>query len=356
MRQNVSGSQFVLIKERDFRVGADGRLIFTREFLLARGTCCGSRCLNCPFDHRRFSYQAKTSLKIISFVPSWTETFIAAGVVDAADANSLAIVGRTRFCIHPQDAVKNITVLGGTKNLHPNLASEVEKIRRLNPSCQIIAILDREENPRSYFDDLVSLGIQPFVTHVQRLPDVPREMKRIGDLLRAHEERDAARLFNEFAARFELVLSRRDRIQTDRILDRSLITAHSASDLNNQSKIQPAALLSAEQLAYVIWKAPWMVVSSKTLIASVLEYVLGRPEGSSESFLYAPGNSRYPVVADLPDSVLPIYSSEPFPFLKQADQLPPGLFVDGEIYSWFGIRLLRFLEEIQELSKSGKYS
>ena len=45
---------------------------------------------------------------MISMVPSWTETLIAAG------AN---VVGRTRFCVHPKDAVAVIPSFGGTKTL-----------------------------------------------------------------------------------------------------------------------------------------------------------------------------------------------------------------------------------------------
>ncbi|MBK7341222.1 MAG: hypothetical protein IPQ10_09600 [Saprospiraceae bacterium] len=33
----------------DYEMTEDGRLIFTRSFLLKRGTCCKCGCMNCPY-------------------------------------------------------------------------------------------------------------------------------------------------------------------------------------------------------------------------------------------------------------------------------------------------------------------
>ena len=46
-------------------------------------------------------------MRVVSLVPSWTETLIEAGV---------DVVGRTRFCLHPRDRVKSIPAVGGTKD------------------------------------------------------------------------------------------------------------------------------------------------------------------------------------------------------------------------------------------------
>lgn len=46
-----------------------------------------------------------------------------------------------------------------------------------------------------------------------------------------------------------------------------------------------------------------------------------------------------------------LFSSEPYPFLRKKDVLnplfAPYAFVDGERFSWFGMRSLRFLEELR---------
>ena len=45
--------------------------------------------------------------RIVSLVPSQTEFLIDIGA---------PVVGRTKFCIHPKESVKEIPIIGGTKN------------------------------------------------------------------------------------------------------------------------------------------------------------------------------------------------------------------------------------------------
>jgi len=60
---------------------------------------------------------------------------------------------------------------------------------------------------------------------------------------------------------------------------------------------------------------------------------------------------KYPKIdlADFdPAKTLLLFSSEPFPFGKKKKELLsldfPSALVDGESYSWFGVRSLRFLQ------------
>jgi hypothetical protein len=46
-------------------------------------------------------------MRVVSFVPSWTETLLECGV---------NVVGRTRYCIHPTEKIQNIAIIGGTKD------------------------------------------------------------------------------------------------------------------------------------------------------------------------------------------------------------------------------------------------
>ena len=50
-------------------------------------------------------------MRIVSLVPSLTEL-----VFDLGLENEL--VGRTKFCIHPQDKIQSIAKVGGTKNVN----------------------------------------------------------------------------------------------------------------------------------------------------------------------------------------------------------------------------------------------
>lgn len=40
-----------LTEGEDYTVLKDGRLVFTRSYLLRRGFCCGNGCLNCPYEY-----------------------------------------------------------------------------------------------------------------------------------------------------------------------------------------------------------------------------------------------------------------------------------------------------------------
>ena len=67
-------------------------------------------------------------MRVVSFVPSWTETLISAQV---------EVVGRTRFCIHPEGEIKSIPVVGGTKNI--NLERFKESIKEFISGKDILS-------------------------------------------------------------------------------------------------------------------------------------------------------------------------------------------------------------------------
>ena len=72
-------------------------------------------------------------MRIVSLVPSITQTLFDFGL------DHSEIVGRTKFCIHPADRVKEVPVIGGTKNFRP------DKIKALKPD---LIIANKEENDR----------------------------------------------------------------------------------------------------------------------------------------------------------------------------------------------------------------
>lgn len=39
-----------LILNSDYTINSNGDLVFTEKYLLARGYCCQSGCLNCPYS------------------------------------------------------------------------------------------------------------------------------------------------------------------------------------------------------------------------------------------------------------------------------------------------------------------
>jgi hypothetical protein len=40
-----------LIEGVDFHYSEDGLFIFTEKYHLERGSCCGMRCLHCPYNY-----------------------------------------------------------------------------------------------------------------------------------------------------------------------------------------------------------------------------------------------------------------------------------------------------------------
>ena len=256
-------------------------------------------------DHVRVNWFI-CAMKVICLVPSWTETLIECGV---------NVVGRTRFCIHPQEKVKNIPVVGGTKDL------DWEKVHSLGAD---LLVVDQEENLPWMKEDS---PIPVHVTHVESLQCMAREMTRFAEILPLQ-----AAQFLELKERWSRQLSKGPRVwdfqKIPAVMDQWGEFGH------------------VTKLVYVIWKKPWMSVSPNTWIGSILTYL-----GAKSFLIEAP--KKYPSF-ELKDFELKetffLFSSEPFPFHKQISELKAlnvsGAVVDGESYSWFGIRSLRFLEEL----------
>lgn len=41
-----------LNEDDDYYFNSDGLVVFTKEYLLERGYCCGNGCINCPYDYK----------------------------------------------------------------------------------------------------------------------------------------------------------------------------------------------------------------------------------------------------------------------------------------------------------------
>jgi ABC-type Fe3+-hydroxamate transport system substrate-binding protein len=108
-----------------------------------------------------------------------------------------------------------------------------------------------------------------------------------------------------------------------------------------------------KKVAYLIWKDPYMFAGQDTFINDIL-----RRNGLQNVVKI----SRYPELglselAELePDLVF--LSSEPYPFkekhLEEVMEMVPGarvMLVDGEMFSWYGSRLVKAVEYFFYLQK-----
>ncbi len=258
-------------------------------------------------------------------VPSWTETLLACGC---------DVVGRTRFCIHPEEA-RGIPVVGGTKTIHWDRVSALEAD---------LLLLDREENPKAMHD---GSPIETFVTHVTSVADVGLELERLADRLG-----DARRGGHPLAV-LGTAPARPMRDIASRWSGAAAETKEAlASWLDLPGVIEwlrPPEDPSVGPGSYLIWRDPWMAIGPGTFIASMLEAV-GVPQAH-----LLPSTGRYPTFdpALLPGNTVLLASSEPYPFHRKRDALlaldRPVAIVDGESFSWFGVRSLGFLESARTL-------
>jgi ABC-type Fe3+-hydroxamate transport system substrate-binding protein len=241
--------------------------------------------------------------RIISLVPSQTELLVDLGLESF-------IVGITKFCVHPKHLRMSKKVIGGTKQIN------LDKIKALQPN---IILCNKEENTKEIIEVLD--GVAPIhISDIYNLNDCYELIKMYGALFKV--ESDALRLISNI---------KDERAQF-------------------KSKVQPTNL----RVAYFIWKKPWMVAASNTFIDCMI---------AEAGFINAFKNEeRYPEIS-LSSSILKevdiiFLSSEPFPFKeKHIEELKKQFpnktikIVDGELFSWYGSRLLKSFEYFQSLNQ-----
>lgn len=256
---------------------------------------------------QRFSRADKA--RIVSLVPSITETLLALGLREQ-------VVGRTGFCIHPREAVRDIAKIGGTKDV------KLEALRLLQPTHVIVNI---DENEASTVEALRGFVPNIVVTH----PNAPA-----------------------------------DNLALYRLLGGIFGRAEAAERLCAQLQVQLDALAAVswprETALYLIWKDPWMTVAADTYIARTLAAVgwqVTQPLGGDS------GAARYPQLADLDAEAARVdrllLSTEPFSFREpQAEELrarwpgKPVDLIDGEWTSWYGVRAIDGLAKLAQFRRA----
>ena len=106
---------------------------------------------------------------------------------------------------------------------------------------------------------------------------------------------------------------------------------------------------------YLIWKSPWMAAAPGTFIHEVI-HLSGLVNCINRQTRYPELNTEQ-IQRLNPELVL--LSSEPYPFrekhIVELQQLCPDakiLLVDGEMFSWYGSRLLKFPVYLENLRKA----
>lgn len=237
----------------------------------------------------RFKAEPK---RIVSLVPSQTQLLHALGLEDQ-------VVGITKFCIHPDSWYRNKPRIGGTKTV------SIEKVRALQPD---LILGNKEENERS---DIAALekAFPVWMSDICDLSDALDMIKRIGELTGTKDK--ATMLAGEIEKRFQ---------EFD-------------TWLADQK-------FGSRSVAYLIWNEPAFCAGKNTFIDAILQHC---------NFTNFVSSERYP---ELPVSTekspdLVFLSSEPYPFkeehVRNFEQRYPNakvVLVDGEMFSWYGSKLL----------------
>lgn len=245
--------------------------------------------------------------RIISLVPSQTELLYELGLQDE-------VVGQTLFCIHPKEMHDSKPRIGGTKKL------QMDKIAALNPD---LIIGNKEENEQSQIEELMKL-YPVWMSDIKNLDDSLNMIERIGDLVGRNSE--------------AMLISQKIRNGFNELMP-----------INQQ----PSTIKS---VLYLIWRKPWMAAGRDTFINDMFQRC------GFENAISSPA-SRYPEINnDEIRNMKPNYiflSSEPYPFkeehIAELQVISPSskiLLVDGEMFSWYGSRLLKSASYFKELFNS----
>jgi len=236
--------------------------------------------------------------RIISLVPSQTELLFDLGLGDR-------IVGITKFCNHPLDKVNRIPKVGGTKKLN------FDSIQSLTPD---LIIGNKEENEQTQIEFLMN-HYPVWMSDIVTLHDALQMISGIGSITNTQ-------------ARADVLIAR--------------ITENFAGLMPCKTTLK---------VVYLIWKKPFMAAGPGTFINVMLQYC---------GFVNIIEKERYPelALAEMqnlkPDAVL--LSSEPYPFKGKHINEFKSIFpdsgihlVDGEMFSWYGSRLLLAAEYFRQL-------
>lgn len=226
--------------------------------------------------------------RIISVVPSQTELLFYMGLSDQ-------VVGITKFCVHPKEWFKGKTKVGGTKKFRFDI------IDQLQPD---LVIGNKEEN---YQDGILKLEEKypVWMSDISSFEDSINMISSLGKIV--GREAEANSLITAIERNFSQPVSRKP-----------------------------------IRVVYLIWRAPWMAAGKDTFIHSML---------SKMSLVNVVEELRYPTLVDSQlielDPEVIMLSSEPFPFrtnhIEELHRLLPKakiILVDGEMFSWYGSRML----------------
>lgn len=229
-----------------------------------------------------------TPQRIISLCPSITETICDLGA-------GQQLVGITSYCRHPHEQLQGIERVGGPLN------PDSSRIEGLQPD---LILVSKEENQKSFVDSMEKT--QPI--YVLDVTDFEGGLDCIKTL---------GQLTNHQAKASELIQSIKDHF--------------------------PGAGPFSGRALYLVWNQPLMAAGKRTFIHSMLQKAGFSNAADSLSERY-PNIENIIHTLDFDTLLLP---SEPYTFSRAEEEALRLRFskktilrVDGELFCWFGSRML----------------
>lgn len=241
--------------------------------------------------------------RIVSLVPSQTELLFDLGLNEE-------VVGITKFCVHPNDWFRNKKRIGGTKTVH------LDMVASLQPD---LIIANKEENTKEQVEAL-SARYPTWVSDIQTVADGLQMIRAVGE-------------FTGTAPKAEMLVQN---------ITKGFAELRAVQSTGNKKRV-----------AYFIWRNPWMCAGGDTFISDIIN-TMGWQNVLADQL-------RYPEIqlSDLVDKQIDIVllSSEPYPFknehiaeIKSALRSAEVVLVDGEMFSWYGSRMLQAVSYLEKLT------
>ncbi|MFN7987252.1 MAG: helical backbone metal receptor [Thermoanaerobaculia bacterium] len=238
-------------------------------------------------------------MRIVSLCPSTTESLFALGLGGH-------LVGVTRYCVHPREALQGIPRVGGTKN--PDLAA----IAALEPD---LVLCNAEENREADVAELSRLH-RVELSHPRRVADVPPMLRRLGALTGTGEAAEGL-----------------------------------ARDV--EERLAAARAARPVRFAYLVWKGPFMAASAGTYISDLLATFGGVNVFPAEAGDWPRTDEA--AVRELAPELL-VLPDEPYRFTGADREQWRGVLpsarvalVSGEDFCWHGVRTLQGLAAAERL-------
>lgn len=196
-------------------------------------------------DRKRELTFGTAPTRVVSLVPSDTYNVAALGC-------GAALVARTDFCELPEDLVKKLPSIGGTKN------PKVEAILDLSPD---LVIANQEENTKSDIEKLIAQGVRVYVAFPKRASEGIAHLARLARIFRVERDHAARTLIKK------------------------------GYDVIREAE-EARMRVDALKTFCPIWMKPLMTINGETFISDVLHL-------AGAENVFADRKRRYPLAADI---------------------------------------------------------